>query len=37
MPKDRATQFGRFESLALVVGALLGSVLVTILDGGTRR
>ena len=37
MPKDRATQLGRFESLALAVGALLGLVLVTILDGRTRR
>ncbi len=37
MPKDRATQFGRSESLALAGGALLGSVLVTILDGRTRR
>jgi hypothetical protein len=37
MPKDRATQFGRFEPLALAVGASLGSVLVTTLDGRTRR
>jgi|GEM_PF-1982936 hypothetical protein len=37
MPKDRATQFGRFESLALAVDALLGSVLVTTLDGRTQR
>jgi len=35
MPKDGAIQFGRFESLTLAVGALLGSVLATILDGRT--